>query len=143
MPMNDEVHQEALILIGEMIDMTQRIVAASSEPDSDLLDLSKGLDERLNALKAILPSPRDLDGHPAGAGDKAGQLSVGGMAVLERLKVLNLCVDKCVQVLMRHKVHVEKELISARQSQKAFQAYGASVRRAARRGTHSLKNRAG
>lgn len=135
--MNDEDHRRALSLLSEMIDMTQRIVVASSEPYLELLDLTRGLDERLTGLKEILPPPKDSDRHLAGMGERGVQISVSGMAVLERLQELHLCVDKCIQVLMRHKLHVEKELISVRQSQKALQGYGMRVRKSARSEMHS------
>jgi hypothetical protein len=139
MLMSEQDCQSALVLFSEMMDMTQQVVAVSSEPDTDLPRLIKALELRMSALKTILQVPETVDQLGA-VDDKGRRTSMVFQEFVAGMKALSFCVDKCVQVLTRQKMRVEQELVSVRQSQKALQAYGARSISSARRRPHSLKN---
>jgi hypothetical protein len=138
MLMSEQDCQRALNLFSEMMDMTQQVVAVSSEPNTDLPRLIKALGLRMSALRAILQVPETVD-QPGTVDDKGRRASMAFQEFVEGMKALSLCVDKCVQVLTRQKMRVEQELVSVRQSQKALQAYGARSMSSVRGRPHSLK----
>jgi hypothetical protein len=141
MLMSERDCQRALNLLSEMMDMTQQVVAVSSEPNTDLPRLIKALGLRMSALKTILQVPETVD-QPGAVDDKRRRTSMAFQEFVAGMKALSLCVDKCVQVLTRQKMRVEEELLSVRQSQKALQAYGARAMSSVRRRPHSLKKHA-